>query len=113
MTIDSSIFFIAGIGLFAIVMTVFAVQREVNRFLIFLLALSMLLLAVAATQVGLEAFAAGEAGWPSGRRTTGRISRDAVPIAFWVSTIIYWAAAAGLWFSSAYLCRIAFMRRPA
>jgi hypothetical protein len=111
MDIDAGLVAFIGLGCFLWSVLFFLAFRRVNRFLIFLLAIAFASFCVALGVVAWEDYQQGIAHIPSGRRTTTEITRGQHPALFWVSTTVVWLGVAGLLSMSAYLVRIALMRR--
>jgi hypothetical protein len=105
--------FVALIGLGCLLWPVlfFLALRRVNRFVIVLLAVAFACFGIASGLVAWEDYQQGIAHIPSGRRTTTEITQGQHPALFWVSTTVVWLCIAGLLSMSAYLLRIALMRR--
>jgi len=111
MDIDPGFIALIGFSCFLWPFLYFLAFRRVNRFVIFLLAVAFACFCIAGWLHAWEDYQQGIAHIPAGRRITIEITRDQHPELFWASTTVVWLAIAGLLSMSAYLLRIALMRR--
>jgi hypothetical protein len=111
MDIDEGFIVLIGVSCFLWTLLYFLALRRVNRFVIFLLAVSFLCFGIATGLHAWEDYQHGIAHIPAGRRTTTEITLNQFPGLFWSATTFMWVCAAALLLMGGYFLRIALMRR--